>query len=85
MNPPVESTAIPLKAAPLVQPLAIWAPIPNKIPPLNAKIKRRLFVILGECCTLQPILPAKPPEIKAPISTPIVSKTIQLFIGDLSP
>ena len=45
INPPVESTAIPLKAAPLVQPRAIWAPNPNNTPPPNAKINLRLLVI----------------------------------------
>lgn len=49
IKPPVDNTAMPLNAAPLVQPRAICAPKPKSIPPNNAKISRRLLVILGEC------------------------------------
>ena len=84
IKPPVESTAMPLSAAPLVQPRAICAPNPNKRPPPNAKANLLFEVIFGECCTLKPMRPLSPPEINAPIITPKVSNTNQLFIEDLS-
>ena len=84
INPPVDSTAIPLNAAPLVQPRAICAPNPNNTPPPKAKTSLRLLVIFGECWTLQLILPLKPPDINAPINRPSVSNTSQVFIGDSS-
>lgn len=84
IKPPVEITAIPLKAAPLVQPRAICAPNPNNKPPAKAKTNLLFDVIFGECWTLSPILSVKPPEINAPIKTPNASKTNQLFKEDLS-
>jgi hypothetical protein len=48
MNPAVDNTAIPLKAAPLVHPLPNCDPSPNKSPPMAAATNRVVELILGE-------------------------------------
>ena len=57
MIPEAERTAIPLRAAPLVHPLANCDPIPKSNPPASAAISLRLLVILGECSTFNFNLP----------------------------
>ena len=47
-----------------------------------AKIILRLLVIFGLCSTFHFSLPAQAPEINAPTSTPISSKTSQAFKGE---
>lgn len=49
IKPAVANTDMPLKAAPLVHPRAIWAPNPKSKPPIKANINLRLDEILGEC------------------------------------
>ena len=62
IKPPVDKTAMPLKAAPLVQPRANCAPKPKNVPPIKATINRFLEVIPGACCTKSFSLPLKAPD-----------------------
>lgn len=80
-NPDKDMTAIPLNPAPEVHPLPNCDPIPNMIPPRMAKTILVLEVILGECSNFNFKRPAKAPEMIAPMITPIISKTNQVFIG----
>ena len=81
IKPAVDKTAIPLRAAPLAQPLPNEAPIPTITPPRPATISHFLDVILGECSTFSFNLPDNAPEIKPPKTTPIISKTSHEFSG----
>ena len=66
INPPKEFAAKPLKAPPLVHPLANWAPPPKRKPPNKANQSLVLGLILGECCTLIFNRLFMAPEKKAP-------------------
>ena len=79
--PPVERTAIPLNAAPLVHPLPNCAPRPNNSPPKSPAITLVLALILGEDSKVNFSLFEINPETKAPIITPITSNTSQFFKG----
>ena len=79
--PPNDMTAIPLSAEPLVHPLQIWDPRPNKMPPIPAISSLVLFVIFMPLSILKPIRLEMMPEKNAPITTPVISKNNQLFSG----
>ena len=81
MNPPRDSTAIPLNAEPLVQPLPSWDPKPKRMPPPRAKRSLFFEVIFGECSTLNFNRPDKAPERNPPARTPVISNTSHVFIG----
>src|SRR5450759_3182553 len=80
-NPPSDSTAIPLRAEPLVQPLPSCDPKPKSTPPPNASNILFLDVIFGECSTLNFRRPEMAPERNPPTITPSISKTNHVFIG----
>src|SRR5450759_1897223 len=81
INPPSDSTAIPLRAEPLVQPLPSCDPKPKSTPPPSARNNLFIEVIFGECSTLNFRRPAKAPDINPPTRTPSISKTSHVFMG----
>jgi len=81
MIPPNDITAIPLKAAPLVHPRPSCEPRPKSAPPIIAAIIRVPLVIFGPLSNLIPARFEITPEKKAPMTTPITSKTSQSFNG----
>jgi len=80
-NPATERTAIPERAAPLVQPLASWAPYTKNTPPRKANINLLAFVILGDFSILNLSLFDTAPEINPPARTPRISRTSQFLRG----
>ncbi len=82
-KPPVEKMAMPLSAAPLVQPRPSCEPIPNKMPPANAKKSLVRIFILGPLSTFNLSRPDKNPDKKAPVSKPSTSKTSHERIGEI--
>ena len=70
-----------LSAAPLVQPRANWAPAPNKAPPRTANSQRDVFRTRGPASVTIFKRSDTSPEMKAPISTPMISKTNHDFSG----
>jgi hypothetical protein len=83
-NPADENTAIPDKAAPEVQPLPNWDPMPNKTPPDNAKTNLKAFPILGPLSIFHVRRPDKNPDKNAPINNPKTSNTNHDFKGEES-
>ena len=79
--PPNDITAIPERAAPLVQPRPSCEPIPQSIPPINAPATRILVVVLGPFSSLKSSLFEINPDKNAPIKTPVTSKTSQFKSG----
>lgn len=82
--PPVEKIAIPLKAAPLVQPLPSWEPKPNNAPPIIAAAILVPDLIAGDFSNVRFNLFEINPDKKAPNRAPITSNTSHDFKG-LSP
>ena len=80
-KPPVASTAMPMRAAPLVHPRAIVAPYSKSMPPIRAQKRRLRVVIFGECSTLNFRRPDKAPEINPPMRIPNTSKFNQSLSG----
>ena len=82
---PTESKAPPVRAWPLVQPRASFAPSPMKMPPLKAAAIRCLLPIPGPRSTSMRMRPASHADVKPPSVTPTSSRTSQSFRGLRTP
>ena len=83
--PPAERTAMPLSAAPLVQPRPNCAPNPNSNPPTPANIRRVVLDMRGPFSSLNPNRPDMAPEKNAPANAPSERNTSQFLIGLTGP